>query len=155
MAAPACEPRIRVAAVLLREGRVVLVKHRRGAEVYHLLPGGGVEMGETLEQALVREVAEETGLTCRVGRPLFLSDTIWPDESRHIVNVTFLAEITGGELAKMPVDRRVVGQDLVAPEDLVALDLRPPIAAEVARAAEQGFDVPATYLGRLWTEGHR
>lgn len=154
MGAPECEPRVRVAAVLLLAGHVVLVRHQRGDEVYHLFPGGGVEPGETLEEALRREVLEETGLECRLGRPLFINDSIAPDGSRHVVNITFLAEVTGGELTEHPVDPRIVGQDLVEPGHLPGYDIRPPIASEVAEASIEAFRVPATYLGSLWSEGH-
>lgn len=135
------------------DGRVVLVRHGRRDETYHLLPGGGVEPGETLGDALTREVREETGLDCRVGAPLFISDTIAPDGSRHIVNITFHAEVTGGSLTDRPADARVVGHDLVDPLDLSGLDLRPPIGAELAAACAEGFRAPAVYLGPLWTEG--
>jgi ADP-ribose pyrophosphatase YjhB (NUDIX family) len=57
-----------VAAILFREGRVLLVK--RNVEPGYgrwCLPGGFVELDETLEQAVIREVAEETGLACLPG----------------------------------------------------------------------------------------
>jgi ADP-ribose pyrophosphatase YjhB (NUDIX family) len=153
LAARACDaPRVRVAAVILIEGRVLLVRHRAGTAEYHLLPGGGVETGETLAEALRREVREETGLDCVPVRPLFISDTIAPDGSRHVVNLTFLAEVRGGALAESR-DRRVVGSDLVSPRDLLGLDLRPPMAQALADAAETGFEGPAVYLGSLWVEG--
>ena len=48
------KPRIRVAALMLLDGKVVTVRHRAGNATYHLLPGGGVEYGETLADALLR-----------------------------------------------------------------------------------------------------
>lgn len=154
MAAPASEIRLRVAAVLPYDGRIVLVRHRKGDAVYHLLPGGGVEVGESVGDALVREVREETGLIARAVRPLFISDAIAPDGSGHMVQLTFLAEVTGGELTALPADPRVEAVDLAVPDDLGAYDLRPPMGEALRLAAENGYSGEARYLGSLWSDGH-
>jgi len=143
-------PRIRVAALMTMAGRVVLVRHRAGSSTYHLLPGGGVDYRETLAEALEREVKEETGLDIRVGRPLFLSDTIDPDGPRHVVNITFAAEVIGGAVAREPADSRVVAVDLVEPDRLTRLDLRPPMAGELVDALRTG-EPRLQYLGSLFT----
>lgn len=151
MAARASDrPRIRVAALMLVDGKVVLVRHRAGASTYHLLPGGGVDYRETLEAAVSREVSEETGLQVSVGRPLFISDTIAPDGPRHVVNITFMAHVTGGAITDKPEDPRVEAVDLVAPEGLLGLDLRPPMAEAIVRALA-GQVVSTEYLGSLFT----
>jgi len=153
LAAPASEIRLRVAAVLPYEGRIVLVRHRKGDEVYHLLPGGGVEPGESVGDALAREVLEETGLLARAVRPLFVSDAIAPDGSRHMVQLTFLAEVTGGSITAEPMDPRVEAVDLAVPDELDAYDLRPPMGAALKAASRIGFSGEAAYLGSLWS-GH-
>ena len=56
------EPRIRVSAVLRREGRILLIRQEKPGREYWLLPGGGVNMGETLLQAVQRELSEECGI---------------------------------------------------------------------------------------------
>jgi 8-oxo-dGTP diphosphatase len=143
-------PRVRVAAVIVVEGKILLVRQRRTGRPYYLLPGGGVDAGETIGEALRREVLEETGLECVPVRPLFISDTIEPEGSRHVVNITFLAAVTGGELLPLPHDPSIEGIDLVAPESLAGIDLRPPMAEALKRAADAGFDIAASYLGPLW-----
>lgn len=150
MAAQAARPRLRVAAVLPVEGGILLVKQARGGVAYHLLPGGGVESGESIEAALRREVLEETGLESQLVRPLFISDSIDPDGGRHMVQLTFLAKVTGGELRATSSDRAVVGFDVVEPGQLGTLDLRPPMADALRQAAVSSFDIPARYLGALW-----
>ena len=58
------EPRIRVSAVLRWHGRVLLCRHEKpGRGEYWLLPGGGVNSGESLAAALHRELREEVGIT--------------------------------------------------------------------------------------------
>jgi 8-oxo-dGTP diphosphatase len=92
-----------VGAVVLRDGQVLLV--RRGREPLRgrwSLPGGVLELGETLAQGVVREVLEETGLRVT---PLFIVETfdrIHRDaEGRlqyHYVLADFLCHVEGGEL---------------------------------------------------------
>jgi 8-oxo-dGTP diphosphatase len=142
--------RLRVAALILLEGRVVLARHRHGDRTYHLLPGGGVEVGEPLGDALVREVLEETGLEVRVVRPLFVNDSIDPRGSRHMVNITFVARVVGGAITQRPMDRRVEAVDLVDPAALTGLDLRPPIGPELIDALARIDECEARYLGSVW-----
>jgi len=145
-------PRVRVAALIVLDGNVVLVRHRSGPSTYHLLPGGGVDYRETLRDALVREVAEETGVRVEVGRPLVINDTIDPRGPRHVVNITFECTVTGGTITTRPLDRRIEAVDLVAPGELRSLDFRPPIADALVRFLETGEN-PTVYLGPVFTEG--
>jgi len=92
-----------VAAVIIREGNILLVK--RGVEPSKdmwSIPGGSVHWGEPLQEAVKREVREETGLEIEVGRIAGVFDLIARDEagkaSFHYVIVDFLAEPVGGTL---------------------------------------------------------
>jgi 8-oxo-dGTP diphosphatase len=152
LAAPGCSPRVRVAAVISYEGGLLTVRHVKGGRSYYLLPGGGVEAGETIADCLVREVREETGLVCELAGPLFINDSIAPDGSRHVVQLTFLARAIGGAVTSHPDDPRVAAVEIVPLARLGAVDLRPPMAAEVLRAAASGFSDRARYLGPLWSE---
>jgi len=82
--------RIRVAGFLLNEkNELLLVKHQKHGREYWLLPGGGVEYGETLKQALEREIVEEVGLKVKVQNMVLVHDSIHPGGDRHIVNIYF------------------------------------------------------------------
>ena len=79
------EPRIRVSAILHWRGGILLVRHEKRGHEHWLLPGGGVRAGETLTQALQRELAEETGLVkggeLPVEGPVAIVDSISPERS--------------------------------------------------------------------------
>lgn len=64
----------RAVAIVRQDDSVLLIHRRKDGVEYHTLPGGGVEEGETPEQACVRELAEETGLSAAVESPLLTLD---------------------------------------------------------------------------------
>ena len=97
-------PIIGVGAVVIDEGKVLLV--RRGQEPLKgewSLPGGALELGETLEQGVVREVLEETGLTVVPAGIVEVLDRITQDDLSgqvryHYVLVDFLCRVAGGTM---------------------------------------------------------
>lgn len=64
----------RVRAILIKDGQLLTVHRTKPHDEYWVLPGGKVEPGETPAQALIREVLEETCITCAIG-PFFTHDT--------------------------------------------------------------------------------
>lgn len=92
MAAPF--PRLAVRAVILHDDRLLLVNAWPGqmSDLW-CAPGGGVERGASLPDNLAREVAEETGLTVRVGQPLLVNEFHDPDHGFHQVEVFFRCTI--------------------------------------------------------------
>ena len=76
--------------VIVQGGRVALIKRVRAGRTYYLFPGGGVEAGETPEQAAIREAREELGVDVHLGEPRYEEDF---DASRFVY---FDARIVGG-----------------------------------------------------------
>jgi len=136
---------VRVAALLIRDGQVLLVNHVKGGASYWVLPGGRVEFGETLPAALVREMKEELDLDVGVGPLAIVHDLL--AEDRHVVNHVFHAEACLPEFRLRPTnvlkDARWVPLD-----ELRGIDLRPAIGDELRKAAENPAD-RAVYLGEV------
>lgn len=96
MTAP--RPEVAVGAVCVRDGRLLLIQRGRGVGAgAWSLPGGRLEPGETLEQAVVRELAEETGLTGRAGALAGLAERI--GEGYHYVILDYWVEADGDPVA--------------------------------------------------------
>jgi len=144
-------PRVRVAAIIVRDGEILLVRHVKHGKTYWLLPGGGVHYGQTLEDALVREIKEETNLDVVVERPVMINDSVPPDRHRHVLNICFTARVTGGTL--LTEENAVLKEARFVPIDTLA-DLplfRPDIRTPLLDAYNRGF--PETlYLGNIWTD---
>ncbi len=89
--------RIRSAGVVIKDGKVLLI-HRINQKDYFVFPGGGVEEGETIEEAAIREVKEETSIEVKVNRLLY--HNVYDNDTEQFF---FLCEYISGE-AKLADD---------------------------------------------------
>ncbi len=131
-------PYLAVSAAIFRGDRVLIVRRARPpAHGLYTLPGGGVELGETLEQAAIREVREETGLDIK---PLALAgyrQVISRDDGgrieRHFVILPFAAHWIAGEVA---LNEELSEAHWLPPSQLSELETTEGLAEIVAAARE-------------------
>lgn len=145
-------PRVRVAGYVQRDQSVLLVRHEKGDHSYWLLPGGGVEYGESLEEALVREFSEEVSLDVEIGPLLFVNDSIAPDGSRHMIQLAFRVDIDENAVVELGIDERVVEARFVPWEEIQQLVLRPDLRTEIGELIQNTDEANLNYLGRRWLE---
>ena len=132
-------PYLAVSAAIFRDGQVLIVRRGRPpAQGLYTLPGGGVELGETLEQAVIREVREETGLAIAPLALVGFREAIGRDAAgrieRHFVILPFAARWISGEIA---LNEELAEAQWRRPDALAGLKTTDGLADIVAAAAER------------------
>jgi len=146
-------PRVRVAALIRWHDRVLLCRQAKEGKEYWLLPGGGVDGGETLDEALRRELGEEIGLWDDVTfeGPISVAESIAPDwrpGERHVVHIVFGVDLSNRSLEDVESrDAAIRGLRLFSLDELEDIVLHPPMKRFVERWRSGD---PAVYLGSLW-----
>lgn len=133
--------KVNVRAVIPQAGRIVVSRERRRGIEHVLLPGGRVRNGETIDQALVREVCEETGLAVVADRLLYVAEVVGM-YGVHDLLLVWLAH---------PADP----QQSIEPEALVSVDspvmrsVMPPIMEQIAADISAGWAGQPRWLGNV------
>jgi len=133
-------PFLAVSAAIIRDGRVLVTQRARGPGIgVWSMPGGVVEAGETLREAIVREIAEETGITIEpvalAGQREFITRDDAGKVSRHFVILCFAARWLAGE--GTPQIEELSELRWLRPAELSALKTTEGLADIVAAAFER------------------
>ena len=97
---------VRVSGIVFKEGKIALVKHENSYNgVYYLMPGGGLERDETIEECVAREVKEEIGLDVEVKNLAYYEDVVSEDD--HTLHLVFRCKIVGGKIENLDPDKKV------------------------------------------------
>ncbi len=133
-------------ALIIRDGKMAAIKIRDGGEEWYIMPGGGQESEETLQEAVCREVAEELGIHVRCKELLFVVEGVH-GERFHRVDLVFHCEF----LSEIPHavfqnDTNQVGVEWL---DISALNLQPLYPSKLRRQIMNFYEGKAykVYLG--------
>ncbi|MBN2754016.1 MAG: NUDIX hydrolase [Candidatus Goldbacteria bacterium] len=144
--------RIRVAGICLdKKNRLLLVNHQKNGKSYWLLPGGGVEYGETLHEALKREFMEEMSLNIKkAGELLFVNDSIYPGGKRHVINMYFKVRVSG--VLKPNPDHILKNAVYMEKSEFKKILFYPDIKNDIMRMWSNKFMKQAGYLKTKWKD---
>ena len=133
---------IRVAGLVKKGDKILLARHEMGSDSYWVVPGGHLNLGETLPEAAEREIREETTLGLACADLMLAADYIAPGASRHTLNLFF--EMTGDIPDDSRIynnahtDRKLRGMEFFSAGELNNLDIRPGIRKELVEYLQTG-----------------
>lgn len=143
--------RIRVAGILVWGQKILLVRHEKNGKSYFLLPGGGMEFGETAEQSLLREFKEEVGLTIEVGRLVMVQDSIPPNLHRQVLNLYFLVKTSNHDIKVTP-DAVLKDADYYPLDHFMSMTVNPDVKTEILEGIKNNWEGNCLYLGNRWRD---
>lgn len=133
--------KVKVRAVLVRDGKLLVSRERRQGVEHVLLPGGRVRDGESITDALVRELAEETGLDVVPRRLLYVAEVVGM-YGVHDLNLVWLAGLRDPQ---SPIDDHA----LMAFDSPLAQSMMPPIVDQIAADAANSWPPQTRWLGNV------
>ena len=152
---PAKNRRVKTSAkaVVIEDGKLLAIRKRDGEHTFYALPGGTQKHGETLAEALVREVLEETGASAEVGRLLHVRDYVgahheFADRQGDLHRIEFWFECRlltppGSQPLAHP-DKRQIGLEWLELDSVEDYPLYPRVLVHVLAGADRAAPV---YLG--------
>ena len=92
--------RIRACLAVISHEKILLVPHYNtdARPVQWNPPGGGVNFGESVQDACLRELSDETGLEAKIGDLLDVAEVILPERQYHSITITYSGRVVGGEM---------------------------------------------------------
>ncbi len=138
---------IRPAILLMEDRKILTLKYIYGGVEVLNLPGGNLELGEHLEEALSREMMEELGIEVEVGKMICVGDTFLESKQKHTFHIIFEGKLLSGTPKVNPLETSALDIFWLPIDELFKVNLYP----NVSDALQQflNYSLEDKYIGRI------
>lgn len=122
---------IRPAILIIENQQVLTMQYNYGGQEVYNLPGGNLELGEHLSDALAREMQEELGIEVTVGEMILVGEVYFEDRKKHTLHLLFEGKITAGIPTLNPKETSAISIKWLAINDLEKVNLYPNLSKQI------------------------
>ena len=122
---------IRPAILIIEKEQVLTMQYNYGGQEVYNLPGGNLELGEHLSDALAREMQEELGIEVSVGAMVLVGEVYFEERKKHTLHLLFEGKITAGNPTLNPKETSAIAIKWLAINDLEKVNLYPNLTKQI------------------------
>ncbi|MEZ4904375.1 MAG: NUDIX hydrolase [Spirosomataceae bacterium] len=140
--------KVRPSAIIVENNHLLLLRYQYGGNDVFALPGGNPDCGETLPQALERELHEELRIEVEIREDAFHGEVIVNERTEDVLHCVFFAQIVGGIPRLNPAETTALEVVWKPVETLTQLNMYPNVGENIFRYLML-TNAPLGYIGRI------
>lgn len=122
---------IRPAVLIIENQQILTMQYQYGGQEVYNLPGGNLELGEHLSDALMREMHEELGIEVSIGEMILVGEVYFEDRKKHTLHLLFEGKITAGIPTLNPAETSALATKWLDIDKLNTINLYPNLSKSI------------------------
>jgi 8-oxo-dGTP diphosphatase len=139
--------KIRPAILIIEDQKVLTMQYNYGGQDVYNLPGGNLELGEHLSDALAREMVEEMGIKVAVGEMIMVGEVYFEAQKKQTFHFIFEGKITEGTPTLNPKETSAIAIKWLSVNELDNINLYPNVAQQLQQYLSSTLD--NKYIGSI------